>query len=364
MERSGWERRAAILVTVCLGAALLYLAVRYLLPLCLPFLLAWLISLVVRPLSERLSRRVGGSPGLWVGILLPLLIGGVMLAIGVSVRRLILELQNLLERLLSQQGGLSALVGSEIDYFDLLRERLGFLRRLENGAGGERLREGFNRMTENALNGLLTSLTAGIPRFVSAVISAFPSVLFVTVITVIAGFYFCVDGARIGNGLASLLPPTLRSRLPQWRARAQKISWRYLRAYLLLLLLTFLELFLGLSVLGVDYAFLLAALIALVDLLPILGVGTVLIPWSVVMLLRHRFFLGFGLLVLYLIVTVMRQVVEPRLVGKSLGLHPLLTVFSTYVGWELFGFFGMLLGPFLALLGKAILEQSKNNASL
>jgi hypothetical protein len=100
----------------------------------------------------------------------------------------------------------------------------------------------------------------------------------------------------------------------------------------------------------VDYAFLLAALIALVDLLPILGVGTVLIPWSVVMLLQHRFFIGFGLLVLYLAVTVVRQIAEPRLLGKSLGLHPLLTVFSTYVGWELFGFFGMLLGPFFVLL--------------
>ena len=358
MERSSWERRAAILVTVCLGAALVYLALRYALPLCLPFLLGWGISLGVRPLSERLSRRTGASPKLWAGILLPLLLGGALLLIWIAARRLIGELRHLLERLLTEGGGIAAWMDSDTDYFAWLVSKIGFLRRLD-GEGLNSFREGFNRMAENALNGLLTSLTSGIPRVVAEMIAGLPTVLFVALITVIAGFYFCVDGETVGRGLASLLPPAVRSRLPQWRARAQKISWSYVRAYLLLLLLTFAELFFGFCILGIDYAFLLAALIALVDLLPILGVGTVLLPWSVVMLVRHRFFVGFGLLVLFLIMTVVRQTLEPRLVGKSLGLHPLLTLFSTYVGWELFGFLGMLLGPFFALLGKTLYGQYK-----
>ncbi|MBR3894234.1 MAG: sporulation integral membrane protein YtvI [Clostridia bacterium] len=356
MERSSWERRASILVTVCLGAALLYLGLRYLLPLCLPFLFAWGISLLVRPLSARLSERVGGSVAVWAGILLPLLLGGILFLLGFSLRRLVGELEHLLERVLSEGGGIAEFVGSDPDYFELLRSKIGFLRHLD---ASDRLRTGFNNVVENALNGLLTSLTSGIPRFVSKVVSAVPSLLFVTLITVIAGFYFCVDGARVGQGLTGVLPSPIRARIPAWKQRAQKLSWSYVRAYLLLLLLTFAELFLGFCILGVDYAFLLAALVALVDLLPILGVGTVLVPWSVIMLIQHRFFVGFGLLALFLAVTVVRQLVEPRLVGKSLGLHPLLTLFSTYVGWELFGFLGMLLGPFFALLGKALFAQYK-----
>jgi len=356
MERSSWERRAAILVTVCLGAALLYLGLRYLLPLCLPFLFAWGLSLLVRPMARRLSGRVGGSERVWAGILLPLLLGGALLLLGLCLRRLIGELEHLLEKLLSEGGGFAEFVGSDPDYFEWLRSKIGFFRRFEPG---ERVRASFNGMVENALNGLLTSLTSGIPRFVTEVVSAIPTLLFVTLITVIAGFYFCVDGTRVGQGLTALLPVSIRSRLPAWKSRAQKLSWSYVKAYLLLLLLTFSELFLGFCILGVDYAFLLAAFIALVDLLPILGVGTVLVPWSVVMLFQRRFFIGFGLLAIFLTVTVVRQLVEPRLVGRSLGLHPLLTLFSTYVGWELFGFFGMLLGPFFALFGKALFAQYK-----
>ncbi|MBQ7346672.1 MAG: sporulation integral membrane protein YtvI [Clostridia bacterium] len=357
MERSNWERRAAILITVCLGMALLYLVLRYALPLFLPFLVAWGLALMVRPLSVRLAKRTGIPQKVLAVVLLLLLLGGVLFLAGLSVRRLVTELQNLLERLLSEGSGLSEFVQSEPDYFELLTSKISFLQRIGVGERFAAFREGFNTMAENLLNGALTSLTSGIPKFVTEVVSALPSALFVTVITVIAGFYFCMDSERIGQGLAGLLPSSIRVRLPQWKARAQTLSWRYVRAYLLLLLLTFAELFLGFCILGVDYAFLLAALIAVVDLLPVLGVGTVLVPWAAVMLLQHNYFLGFGLLILYFAMTVLRQIMEPKLVGKSLGLHPLLTVFSTYAGWQLFGFLGMLLGPFLAFLGKLVYEQ-------
>lgn len=125
---------------------------------------------------------------------------------------------------------------------------------------------------------------------------------------------------------------------------------RYLRAYLILLAITFLCLFVGFSILGVDYAFLLALLTAVVDMLPVLGVGTVLIPWAAVMLLQERFYLGFGLLILYGVMLILRQIMEPRLVGKSLGLHPVLTLFAGYAGWRLFGVIGMILGPPVAML--------------
>ena len=187
---------------------------------------------------------------------------------------------------------------------------------------------------------------------------AVASVLLFIAVTVIAGFYFCGDRRRIEQSLLSVLPASWRERIPPWRDRARQASFRYLRAYMLLLLLTFLELFVGLGLLRVDYAFLLAAVIAVVDLLPVLGVGTVLIPWAVGDLFNRRFSLGVGLLILYLAVSVLHQILEPKLVGKSLGLHPLLTLAAGYIGFRSFGILGMAAAPFAALLCKCFLARA------
>ena len=168
------------------------------------------------------------------------------------------------------------------------------------------------------------------------------------------GSISALEPGQIGRFLETHLPPRIAVNLPKWRARAKAVSFRYLRAYLLILLTTFAELFVGFLILRVRYAFLLSLLIAVVDIFPVLGVGTVLIPWAVVLLIRKNFYLGFGLLILYGVVTVLRQIIEPRLVGKSLGLHPLAALIASYAGWRWFGFLGMALGPVAAMAVKAL----------
>ena len=113
----------------------------------------------------------------------------------------------------------------------------------------------------------------------------------------------------------------------------------------------------GFLVLKVSYFFLLALLTAFLDILPVLGVGTVLIPYAVFELIGGRLARGIGLLVLYAVITVLRQIAEPHLVGKSLGLHPILMLVSFYAGLKLFGVAGLLVGPALALLIKGLVEH-------
>ena len=134
---------------------------------------------------------------------------------------------------------------------------------------------------------------------------------------------------------------------------------KYIRAYVLLLFLTFCQLFVGFSIIGIQYPLLIALLVALVDILPILGVGTVLIPWSIIEILFVKdAFTGVGLLILYAIVSIIRQVTEPKVVAGSLGLDPLLTIIVIYAGLKLFGIFGMILGPMAALGAKALFKKS------
>ena len=114
-------------------------------------------------------------------------------------------------------------------------------------------------------------------------------------------------------------------------------------------MITYATLLVGLLLLGVEHAAVVAFFIALLDILPIIGVGTVLIPWSIYELAIGDSALGIGLILLFLANAVIRQISEPKIVGKSLDLHPIITLITLYVGYALFGLWGMLLLPVAAV---------------
>jgi len=131
----------------------------------------------------------------------------------------------------------------------------------------------------------------------------------------------------------------------------------YIRAQLILICITFFELSIGFLVIGgkvADYALLLALIISIIDAIPILGTGVVLIPWGVLSLLSGDIRLGIMLIILYLICLLVRQLTEPRLVAHRIGIHPLPILMVMYIGLRFFGLFGMILGPVLALVVKQL----------
>ena len=351
MSEVRWERVAAILVSVLAGAASVYLLFRYVLPLFLPFLLAFAVSALIRPLASRLAGRTRLSRGLCAVLLLLLVFGLGGWGLWLGSVRLLSELGGLVERLLSDGGVLDAM-DTIREWIEKMGARFPFF--LPDGEGGaEELYERVMQMVGD----MLSSLAARLPELAASLFSALPSVLFFLIVSVVACFYFCTDEGSVTKGLASLLPQKWQEKLPRVRKNLRDVFKKYVKAYGILLLLTFALLLVGFWILGVEYAFLLAFLIALADLLPVIGVGTILIPWGAVMLLQKRFYLGFGLLILFLAISLVRQVAEPKVLGKSLGLHPLLALFATYVGFVLFGLLGMILGPVIALLCKRLLSS-------
>ena len=358
-----WQKLASMLLCLVGGGLLFYFGLRTVLPLLLPFLIAWTVSILIRPLAAKLSRRTRIPQTLCAVILLVVLVVGVFFLVFFTVNRLLTELGHLFDRLLAGGTDLEATLDRAVDLLQSIGERFGLLRLRGDGETGEMLRERLDAWIGTQTDRLLTTLVSEIPRVVGGLLAALPNLLLVTVVTAISGVYFCMDGERITESLISCLPMGVQRRIPVWRAGVRRISWRYLRAYLFLTLLTFAELFLGFSILRVDYAFLLALIVALIDLLPILGVGTVLLPWAAVMLFQRNFHLGVGLLILYAACLLLRQILEPRLVGKSLGLHPLLTIFASWVGWRLFGVTGMILSPILVMLGKSLLPRLQSPPS-
>lgn len=109
-----------------------------------------------------------------------------------------------------------------------------------------------------------------------------------------------------------------------------------------------------------NYALLLAFFTAIIDAVPILGTGTMLIPMSVFNFLSGNMTLGWGLLILYGIAILTRQLCEPKIIGSKLGIHPLLTVFALYTGMKLFGIIGLILGPIAAIFVKNLINAEKS----
>ena len=135
---------------------------------------------------------------------------------------------------------------------------------------------------------------------------------------------------------------------------------KYILSYSLIMLITYLTLLGGFLLLGVDHAPIIALFIAALDILPILGVGTVLVPWSIFELVMGNRFLGIGLIILFVVNAIIRQLTEPKIVGKSLNMHPIITLMMIYVGYALFGFLGMIILPIISVILGSILKQDNS----
>ena len=114
--------------------------------------------------------------------------------------------------------------------------------------------------------------------------------------------------------------------------------------------LTFVELSIGLSILGIDNSIIIALLTSILDILPVLGTGAVIIPWAIISLILGDIWVGIGLIIVYLIITVIRNIIEPKIVGTQLGLHPLVTLISMFMGVNIAGLFGLFGFPILLSL--------------
>lgn len=362
MGRADWQKWASVAVCTAALLLLLWVTVRYLLGIFLPFIVAWCVALAVTPAAKWLRRRTGLPFRLWAVILLILALGALVLLITLAADRLIFELERLLGWLkeMSVSGELSERVNGTVEWLRTLAGRIPFLGELADSGELESFRAGLRDMLMGVVSDALGRLGSWLPSAALGMISYLPSVMLALTVTLIACFYFALDLDAIHAALASLLPRRTTELISGLRSRVFVALLRWLRAYAVLFSVTFAELFVGFLILGVDYALLLALIGALIDIMPVLGTGIILIPWSVFSLLTHNFYLGFGLLILYVVITVIRQVAEPHIVGGSLGIHPLLMLVAMYVGFRLFGVAGMLLLPAALMLIRAAGGVSDN----
>ena len=214
--------------------------------------------------------------------------------------------------------------------------------------------EGAVRMAVQQLAGSAPGLLRTIATFLGNLIIALPSYFAAAVVFVIvfllSTFFLCKDRELIWPALRRVAGERVHDFVIGLRHTAVFTVFSYLKAYAILMSITACELLIGFWIIGVEYALLLALLISLIDILPILGVGTVLLPWGVYSIVVADYRLGIGLLLLYVVIWVVRQFLEPKIVSDQIGMHPLLTLFAMYIGLRAVGFWGMFIFPMTLLI--------------
>ena len=177
--------------------------------------------------------------------------------------------------------------------------------------------------------------------------ASLPGIIVSFFITLLSSIFFTLDFTVLSHFIMRQIPKKSHERFYRIRMIVTDTIAHYCGAYGRLMLITFCELSIGLMLLKVEYALPIAFLIALFDIFPILGTGTILYPWIVIAFFRHQPRLAAGLLILHLIINVIRQIIEPRIVGKQLGIHPVLMLACMFLGVKCLGFLGIFIAPIL-----------------
>ena len=191
------------------------------------------------------------------------------------------------------------------------------------------------------IGAFISNSSGSIVRTVSGYAASVPSVFVKIVIAIISSYFIASDYDHIIEFVLNLLPGKWREKVVRVAEQTKNIIWIFLRSYSILMMLTFVELSIGLSLLKIPYALLISLIIAVFDILPILGTGGVLIPWAIIAALIGDYGMAAGILVLYVVITAIRNTLEPKIVGKQIGLHPLATLISMFIGARLFGIIGL-----------------------
>lgn len=339
--------------------ALFYLGMLYLFNWIWPFLLAFFIAMMLqRPLDfisrhSRINRRIASI------ILIFFVFAIAIVLIGLVGARIVDEVKGFVSYVTSRMDDLPKLLDT------VKLNIIHFLRFLPDEMEAS-VTENINEMFEGLKHLKLSSIDFSGPLGgLWGAARQVPNIIITCIVTFISTMFMTMDYRSVVRFIHNQLSPKNQVIVTETKHIFMTTIWRMLRAYLLIMLITFCELTLGFyilkwcNLLSIDYVITLAAVIAVVDILPVLGVGVVLIPWAIISLIAGNGTLGIGLIVMYVIITIIRNYIEPRIVGNQIGLNPILTLMGMYLGLQAFGFIGMFGVPMIIIILKLLQDSGK-----
>lgn len=368
--RSDRERKLSFLINIAYWAvivAIIFLVFRYLLKLLMPFFLALVFAALVRPLSHWLSREtktVRNEKGEKVVVQRKLRINRTVAGV-ISVLVLFVIVGALIVLVCIRMADSAAGIISTVPaFYD--NNIVPGLNRIYNwsldvsGRLDGSVREYLMAAVPNLVSSLgstVTNFSARAVAWLGSLATRLPSILLNTMITMIATVFIAVDFDRIKAFIRKNLPEKPLRIAVNVRNSFLEMIWQFLKSYFIIFVITTTEIALGTWIIGVKNPLLIGLAVAALDAFPVVGSGTALIPWSILSLITGNYTRCLGILAVYIVVTVVRQIIEPRIVGKHVGLRPVVTLVCMYAGTRLFGALGLFGLPIAA----AIIADLNNN---
>lgn len=328
--------------------AVIYVVFKYLIGLIWPFFLAFIFSWVLRPMIRFMTGKWRMRHNLAAAICLLLfflIAGGIVAAITVKLVSLATDAVAAIPSLYT--GTIEPSLEKSIDWIEQLATRF------KNPA--------IAATVEDALPNIVSSISSAVTGFsvkaVSAVsgwVAKLPSRLLSTLICVIATVFLTMDFPSVTAFVLRQVPDKTKHLVTETAQSLKEVVLQFGKGYLIIMGITFAEILAGLLIIRQENAGLIALLIAVFDIFPVVGAGLILLPWAVITLIGGAYAKGAGLLALWIIVIVVRQIIEPRIVGHSVGLHPLVTLMSVFIGTKLFGGVGLFGLPITCAIIKSL----------
>lgn len=343
-------------LVVAIILLILFLFLRYILGIILPFLISFMVVSMVRPLIDRICTRTKASRTfvtMFVLFLVTLLIilGLVLLTIAVA-NQVGSIFDSIVEGLKAEDNVMIKL----LDFIDKIEEKVPVLSKFTNTS--------VRTLVTDMITDGVKSISLALTSRVASLIGALPQIMLTVIVIFLSLFYFAKDYDKIGRGLSKCLPTAIAEKAPKIKNDIILVVSKFVKSYLLLMFLTFAMLFAGFLFLGIENSLVLALIVSFVDILPILGVGTVLVPWAIIMFVGGNNALGIGLLILFGIIYIVRQYAEPKIVSAQMDVHPLIVLLAMYAGLKLAGFLGLIFAPLLAFVIKTIYKSFKKEKTV
>ena len=357
------EKRKSFIINfvyavICIG--LFYVFIKYCLGALAPFIIAFVLAYALqRPIKWAQKKLHLKSHGIISFLLVLLVVSIVFGALSIAVFVLFNELKGFASYLTAQFSSFDELIVTLENY------AMGVIVRLPEGIRGtvgDYVTNAFDSLGKGQSQIDLSMLSAPLSGAWS-VVKSLPSTILSVVVAVVSCFFMASDYDKVKELVLGFFSDRKRKSIVKTKRTATKAIAKLLKAYVTIMAITFAEMFLGLFLLkliGVydgSYIAIISFVTCIIDIVPVLGTGTVLLPWAAYNLLFGNFGMGVGLLVIYAAITVIRQIVEPKLVANQAGLPAIVTIMAMFLGVRIFGAFGIILLPFTVIILKLLYDE-------
>lgn len=318
---------------------IIFFTFKYAFPVLSPFLVAFAISIILKNPIDFISKYLKLNRKLVGVIMLFLLYGSLVFIFIFFGGKLIKYIGELFQKLpemysLDIEPALNMVI---YKIQDIIPEINGILNL-----------ESLNKYIMNIVN----SISLGVVNFIASIATKIPSFIIKFIFSIIASFLFTLDYYNVTNFIMKQFSDKMKTIIINVKQNIFGTIVKIIKAYSILMCVTFIELSIGLTIFKIPNAFILSAIFSILDALPAIGVGGMLIPWALIEFIKGNYNLGIGLLVIYGIITIVRSVLEPKIIGNQIGLSPIITLISMFLGAELLGFLGIFIFPITAAIIK------------